>query len=734
MPLTRIKQTSKTMIIEEFCTSEKTPDLYTMLKNEDVKQKSEFFSLIEKNLEVRSFEEFVEKFMPSVWEWYETSDSQDCPARFCFSLEKPAGAVQAHELNIADNEFYKMVMDLYSKKTASGESNLEFDYSRVAELLSPGRVLEHAKQLRKDLMYNYNKMTALGEGAKSERNQCVRRIKEIRKEIVGQYKDSFTGRIKLALADTENKLAALPDRPEGTEKAGGQNQEPLGLPCRIQFDDSGDLEVIPIEINHVVAEDGLPMKEKNEIAALVAQDFDKYGDDTSPYIKNLVVENYSGCDSAVQVLNREELTRKHDQYLTIYKNSQEQFIRAISSAVEKILNVKVFFEQASVAGRKLPAPVIITNCKADRLVEEEGVKKSFRYLVGEMGKEVDSYRVWFAVIPAVGDEMLLDNPDLESDYDDDLDLESFDENERKVRTTDGESLVSMQTVNQMMEILKAGKITAFFNYRANEKTGFARFNSDILDLYRSRVRGGGIEGNEYAIFTYPNFTILPKKETAIEIGRIWDGYRERKEYLDIPGIYVDSSYVAAGLVAASQNPDYLAHKKYKVEKNNPCVRFDLEEGDNRFIMLTNMNREGKGSWSSEVEDNIGKDMFGFCFCGNTKFYKDARVNHTYVYIARNMSRDKDGVYKPIYTRLTKDFIMQYLQTDNVSIGGGDRVKKSTIDKFIEEKVGRWKREAESNKCANDILKENEDVYVEDNKLRVRFKKESELIQLDIEED
>ena len=172
MPLRRIEQTSKTLLIEEFCASDDKPDLYTILRNEDVKQKSEFHSLIEEKLEVRSFEEFISKFMPSVWEWMEQTGDSTCPVRFCYSLEKPSHAPHAHEIELSKNEFYNMVMELYSQKGISGSSNLEFDYSRVAELLSPKKVMENAKQLRKDLQYNYEKMIGLGESAKTEINEC----------------------------------------------------------------------------------------------------------------------------------------------------------------------------------------------------------------------------------------------------------------------------------------------------------------------------------------------------------------------------------------------------------------------------------------------------------------------------------------------------------------------------------------------------------------------------------
>lgn len=295
-----------------------------------------------------------------------------------------------------------------------------------------------------------------------------------------------------------------------------------------------------------------------------------------------------------------------------------------------------------------------------------------------------------------------------------------------IKTADGEVLVSLDTVKILLNILKTGKIITFFNYRANEKTGFGKFRNEILKQYREKLQS--INGNEYAVFTYPNFTVLPKKETAVEIGKTTQNNCEKKEFLDIPGIYVDSSYVAAGLVVASQNPEYLKQKYKDVEDNNPCVRFDLEEENNRFIMLTNMNREGKGVWSSDVEDNIERDKFGFCFCGNTKFYKNERVNNTYVYTSRTMHRDEKGIYDPIYTRLTMDFIMQYLRTENE---GGNKYKRLVIEQFIKDTVGEWKRQLDK---INIILHEKEDVVFEDGILKVKFRGYETEITLDIEKE
>ena len=729
-PLEFINQTSKTIIFEKFSSS--AVDLYTIIKNENVREKSEFFKIIEDKLEVRSFEKFAERFMPSVWEWIEPSDDPYQQVNFCYSLEKPDGIPDAREMKLDKNEFYSMVMDLYEKKGSSGESNLEFDYSRVAKLLSPNNVLENAKQLRKDLDYNYKKMLELETGSKQERNKCIRNINSIRQEIVAQYKDNFTGVVKLALADTQQKLLMIPDENE----SGKDNVTIVNEPCKqlrvVGFTKDGDLDIKEIEMQDNYSEIKENDESSEKILQLIEKDFDTYSNN-GEFVKNLITSTY--CNTQLGIIpERKELIRKRDMYAALYKNSQDHFIRAISSAIEKILNVKAFFEHATTSrNKKLPASLIVANCSAEKLLKEE-VKSDFEYFLKETNREPDIGKIWFAIIPAIGDPDFVDNIDEDVSLDDIY----YDQNDdiSDVKTSDGDELTSLAALKVMLGILKESQIMTFFNFRANEMTGFEKFNADILKKYREKLEP--INGNHYAVFAYPNFTVLPKKETFIEISKKTDeNGREVAEFIDIPGIYIDASYVAAGLVVASQNPDYLEEKfsRNKVRQGYPCVRFDFERKDNRFVMLTKMNREGKVTWVSEVEDNISKDKFGFCFCGNMKYYNQNRVNNTYVFTARDMSRENDGQYEPIYKCLTMDFVKQYLRV-KFSSASGNRINTSDVESFIKNDVGQWKREAEDD-YENNILRsfggETETIEMdnESKKLKITFQGSAAEMDIDI---
>lgn len=737
MPLNMIKQTSKILLVEEFCLTDPqdpnrlAPRLDDLLRNEDVRVTSNFLKLMEEKLEVRTYQEFVERFMPTVWEWIETSGEPGVPFRYGCSLEKPDHIADeyVHPMRLDKNEFYKMVTNLYDRKNAAGKANVDFDYSVVEELLSPKQVLANAKEMRRDLQYNFQKLQELPETAKADCHACNRRIKTLRKEIISQYKDSPLGMIKLALADTEQKLKALPaPQPNGLLPEAAVQ----ALPCSIRFNDDGelDVQVLEPESRQAALTGGsaaaLTAGTENQLALRIGKDFDKICGGENQYLKALVISNYCGDSSLSPVLDREVLLQNYQQYMSLYQQSQEQFIRAISTAVEKMLDVRIFFEQATTNGVSLRAPVIVANCTASQLMRSEQTKKDFTYLISHNQEEKTGNHIWFALIPAIGDEDFLDNVvDDDEDWDSDLDDE-----EETIQTADGGTYVPFEVLQEMLQILSEGKIMTFFNYRANEETGFEKLSAERIRKYKDKLSG---VRNPYAVFCYPNFTILPRKNACIAIGHRDPDRKEGLEMLDLPGIYVDAAYVAAGLVVGTQNPDYLKKKGFEVRPSNPCVHFNLEDGNNRFRLQTTLNREDLAAWSTEVVNAIGGEMFGFSFCGNDLVYNGAPVRNTYVYTARSLNREGD-TYEPIYKRLTMDFITQFLKLHCMTVGGSNQVKKTDYDKFMMKYVtDEW--EPENNQTyvnrilyAGDVISENEQ-----NKMAIRFDKSGEqTIDIEIE--
>lgn len=720
MPLERIEQTSKTILFEEFCkessegmdNDELCPDLATLLK---IENESDYRIKISQKLQVSSYQEFVEKFTPCIWESTMMIGNEP---EFRYSVEKPRNNPHAKKVQLSTHEFYKMVLNLYADKSASGDNNYEFDYSMVEHLLSPKKVMDDVKQLRKELFLNYTEYLKLDESRKTERNERANKIKETRKSIASKYSNQ-SALIKLGLGDVEEKLLLLeaPKKDDGVPILG----ESSSRPCLMEFSETGDIAIVPLESTPEGEELEIINETGTKIISVIEKDYDKKtGINGNEYTRSLVTSLFAPNEDSTGLVtyNREELEHKRDQYTRIYKNMQEQFVNAISSVVEKMLNVKVFFDNASIDG-KLQAPLLITNCKASALLEKEEIKAKFKIFLKETSDDTDNYKLWFAILPAIGDEKFLDSVAVGSDPDDDLDDFDLDED---ISATD---LISINKAKNMLDILKEHRIVTFFNYKACEKTGFYQFNGNIIRDYKEKLES--VKGNPYAVFTYPNFTILPKRETNIQIGVTSGDYgTENREFLEMPGIYVDSSYVAAGLIVGTQNPSYLKKKGYNVKPNNPCVRFDIEEDNNRFMLPTTMNREGVGNWADGVEQAMSDDgaMFGFSFCGNTKYFENKKVNYTYVFFARNM----DG--KCIYTTLLKDFVEQYLKTNGVSVD--NKYKPEDLKKFLNGEAEQWRLDSSRSPITNNILKDGEVIALEDGQMKISLNGTDNFVELNVE--
>lgn len=772
MALERVNQTSRTLLVEEF--NPQVEDLSTILSVEDVHRKSDFLEKVRESLEVKNFEEFVQKFAPTVYEYTVESDDPEFPMSFQYSFEKKEGA---NEVEISKHAFYRMIMDIYEDRAESGLSNTKTEtFKRISELLSPQSALEQAKKTRKQLQYVEKKLIELQDTPGVEQKQYKTKRKEIRKDIIKTYSKSAIGLIPLALADTQEKISALelPEKKDNDDK----KQPVVMLPCKYHFDNEGELvvetvredfskiaidsatgekiDVIEMDVTNnpesdvqvetttvdgmeVVVDSGNP---NASIAERLKKDFDQHGNEQAKgdFFGNLVVEVYTGYSleetrsGEIVKPDVEKLKRKKNLFTKIYKNAQEQFINTISDTVEKMLGVKVFFDHATRSGKDLMAPLIVSNCKASALLESD-VKKDFTYYIEEMGKETADNAIWFAIIPAIGDSEFVDMIDMDYDDDDDDDISDEELNsDANVKSNDGKTLITMDSCKAMIEILKRGKVTTFFNYKANDKTGFDNFTGEIVSKYKEKLES--LIGNKYAVFTYPNFTLIPMKETCIEIGSIDRNGESTVERLNLPGVYVESSYVAAGLVVGSQDPYLLKDKGFKIDPSKACVRFDFEEGDNNKLVLTRMAREGDAVWDSQAEELIKEDLFGFCFCGNNMYYKNKPVKNSYVYTARTMEKDeKSGKYKSVYKTLTEKYIILYLSVTN----GGSSAKESIVKSFVKETVRIWVQDCSSSDkkdTANNILREGENVYYsdEDKKIHINFNEDDELVDLDVVED
>jgi len=137
--------------------------------------------------------------------------------------------------------------------------------------------------------------------------------------------------------------------------------------------------------------------------------------------------------------------------------------------------------------------------------------------------------------------------------------------------------------------------------------------------------------------------------------------KEREDILKlwIEGVYVGAAYVAAGIVAAYQCPEYLKTCFKKVSPKYPGVRFDIEADDNSLKVLTTMAQEITG-YTNDIKATINNRGFGFVFASENSQLDGKDIKCVTVYKARTMAM-VDDVYDSVYKTLVSTYIERMLR-------------------------------------------------------------------------
>ncbi|MFI3210706.1 MAG: hypothetical protein R3Y64_06615 [Peptostreptococcaceae bacterium] len=688
-PLNKIKQTSKTILFEVF-NPDITDNLATYLTNEyDDRNTQKFLEHLSK-LEVTTFEEFLSKFAPTI---YETVVISENGFNMEYHIQKPLN-MESREISLVNHGFFKMIQRLYKEKGSSGSNNMNFDYSEIREMLTPEYKQKQLRTNRKNLEYNFKKYESLANDPqkKMERNNAAKKMIEIRKSIINDYNESPINTIPLALNDVEEKLRLVDSSASTTDEniVVENMSDKVSFNFALGYDAEGNLSPIKTEVN-------LENEESTDntavaLAKYIGNDFDSQANVAikSDAMKDMVLSSYVANSSSLVVQSKQDLEFKKDNLQKVYKQSQESFINAISTIVQKLVGVQAFFEHAGVKG-VLKVPMIVTNCEISELLDQE---EKLKKLIEDLNRTPEQ-KIWFSILPGLtnsNEEYFVGSSnDEEVDMDN---LDSFDMEEEGSSTIPFKA--SLQTGNRLLNILEKLKVMSFFNLYANENSGFTNMTSSRINEYKDAV---STRKSEYSVFSYPNFTVLPQSQTSVNIGK--DNYSQ-DVYLSIPGVYLDSSYVACAMVVGYQDSKVLESKGFKVNKEFPGVRFDIEKGDNNKLFTTYLNRESQLNLGKDVQDVINEDLFGFCFSSNQIYNKNELINNSFVYLARTMKKC-DKTYSPIYRTLTRDLIYQYINT-------GDKITNKSVKLAIKNDISNWISERDRNPHdANNIFGKDENV-------------------------
>ena len=563
---------------------------------------------------VRSFDEFLEKFEPVVYSYFDANNQ-----KVIYTLKKPENIEDEllSEIHLnRQNDYLKMLMTLVEAKRAEGSINVDFKFEKLTDMISPKKVMDDIRQNRKELQYTYSEYAKLEDGD-PKKLDTADKLNLMFEEASVNY-NNVMAMLPLAIEDIKTRLLLG----DGQTK---KDEAPLSLGV-LSMDEHGELKILEA-----------PKENKKELMVLddnanagliqaIEKDYMDLNEDGNEYVKSLVARTFcplaSTMESAVDI---EKEVANYNSYLEFYK----AIVQSVSlNSSSKLKAVRQRFQ-------------------GNENVEKEDVN-------------------------------------------------------------------SVESLVRILDALKDYEVQCFFSYETGDKTTFNIMATEGIEKYETKcAQLIGKPFSEYAIPCIPNFTVIPKDKSGVILdNRMYVTEqntaalsKEKEDIMKIwiDGVYIGAAYVAAGLVAAYQSPDYLKEVfKKNVDEQLPGVRFDIESGDHALQVRTTMAKEITG-YTNDIKSDINRKNFGFVFSSENAVLKDLNIQNIMVYKARNLLTDGKS-YEPIYKTQVTTYIQRVMR-----LATGDFKQENIVEFFSSKPTSQRSRWMEKKDYINAIIGNGDDI-------------------------
>ena len=239
----------------------------------------------------------------------------------------------------------------------------------------------------------------------------------------------------------------------------------------------------------------------------------------------------------------------------------------------------------------------------------------------------------------------------------------------------------MEELTILLECVQKYRMQIFFNFESQEETTFNNIATAGIDKFVDKCSSLLRKSySEFAIPCLPNFTVIPKEKSGVILDKKMilsesgsaELSREKEDILKlwIEGVYIGASYIAAGIVAAYQCPEYLKEFCGNTFSEYPGVRFDIESKDNPLKVKTTLAKEISG-FTNDIKNSINRKNFGFIFSSENAQLNGEEINQITVYKARSMQaveNDFESLYKTLVTTYIERILRFYsndFKEDNI---------------------------------------------------------------------
>lgn len=685
-----IKQTNRTMLTEVI--NPEKLDLLTLvgdvrgmesLSDDKIKE-------INDHLLVRSFDELLEKFEPVVYCFFNANNQ-----KVMYQLNKPENIPEEMLSEIPlnrQNEFMGMLMSMIDTKRSEGTINVDFKFDKLTDMISPKKVMDAIRQNRKELQYTYGEYAKLDE-EDPKKKDLADKLNVMFEEASANY-NNVMAMLPLAIEDTKTRLLLGDGREE-------KDNTPLTLGV-LSMGEQGELRVLEapkVETTSLVTVDD---QVNTGLIAALKEDYQALNEESNGYVEALVARTFCPLTSTMESRgDKETEVANYNSYLEFYKESKDAFIKTVKPLIENLLGIWCFFEQYPKKLKGMRPSLLITNVSNELLAKSSNISRLITYLNTVNAKNDFSNTVWYSIMP---------NVSLDQYSKMKLTRERFKGNSKaeKNNTNSVESLI------RILDVFKDYAVQCFFSYEADDSTTFNALATEGIEKYETRCASLiGKPFSEFAIPCLPNFTIIPKDKSGVILDRrmvinddVVELSKEKEDIMKlwIDGVYVGAAYVAAGIVAAYQCPEYIKDKfgKAKIDMELPGVRFDIEADDHNLVACTTLAKEITG-FTNSIKTDINRKNFGFVFSSENAVYKGNNITNIMVYKARNLMTD-GSMYEPIYKTQVTTYIERVMRH-----GTGDFKEDSIVSFFSNNPNSQKSKWLSKRECINAILGKGDDI-------------------------
>ena len=693
-----INSTNRAILFEEI--NPQVPGMLSVIP--DVRDKDSLtddqIREINNQLLCTSYQDFLDKLSPTVYSFFNAANQ-----KVVYTLEKPENVpddlITQIPLN-SQNSFLKMLETLIETKRSQGIRNVDFKFENILDMISPKKVMDDIRLLRKTMVYTYEKYAQLEDGD-PKKLDIGDELNVLFEDASNNY-SNIMAMLPIAIEDIKTRLLLT---------STGNEEEPTKLLLgTLQIGNDGELKILEApKTEESTALAQLEDKTREGLVSVLREDYDAVCEDAaSDYVRDLVVRTFAPLSPGTNStsLNVPAEVKAYNTMLDFYRQSQSEFIKVVRPLIEKLLGVRMFFEQYTVKKRGMKPTLLVANEKPEMLAKSGNLPKLIAYLNTVNGKNTYDDAVWFGIIPNVALDRKSEVKVKRQRFQGNVETENTDVN-------------SLESVIRIIDAVKDYRVQVFFSFETNPKATFDYMATEGIGVYQDRCQPMvGKPYSEFAIPCIPNITIIPKDKSGVildkkmvvsgeageETAKLSDEQEDIAK-LWIEGIYVGAAYIAAGLVSAWQDPAFLKQQlRKRVAPNLPGVRFDIEADDHALRVPTSMSLEITG-FTNTVKAAINSQNFGFIFASESAKVEGKPLNNITVYKARSLMFNEDyNTFEPIFKTLHATYIQRILRFLTQDF------KEDNIKRFFstspDSQKSLWAAERE---CYNSILEVGDDI-------------------------